>query len=497
MKSIPLLEIFLLFSMVSLISSLSLSDQMIQESLNLCILSYDKMLLWNIHEAQIRTDNGTNGNIFRVTEKILNEVKNKCGKGRCNKLEQVAGKNVESLTLSDLDKPLVSTVVMSYNIRNIGVFPTSELLTQARYWRTKINKGGSTTVYVAAYNSFRTKYYDCSDNPIDIALVQDISKYTRSTIRKLYNKFIMFLILVYPGVRYSVVEASSRPRVVISFDTSRRSYSTKIFSIQSDNRQPNINKALNLTLDNVFNKLSGKTAIKILYFASEKGLVKEAETLQIAKDIKDNGIQLWTYTPKKYPEYNKMASKPSCKHVSPFNDVKDTSFLVRTIVSRYCQTTDTVSIGKEHYILVPANYTNTRRLMFSKDDPTMGVDIDVAVNCGEVMFYVNHNGSYPSAHSFAHKTVANETTKGSLKNVSIFEDTRFALVSRGGDGFRCHYNLSFGLPAPPTTPPPTTTLKPVPNPPGYGGIGSSSSSVAAAVLQCGMVLLVCLLLIGS
>ncbi|GAB1603858.1 uncharacterized protein LOC115230178 [Argonauta hians] len=474
---------------------------MIQESLNLCILSYDKMLLWNIHEAQIRTDNGTNGNIFRVTEKILNQVKNKCGKGRCSKLEQVAGKNVESLTLSDLDKPLVSTVVMAYNIKHINIYPISKIPTEAIYWKTYINKGGLEGLYVEAANSFTTKYYDCSDNPIDIALVEDISTYSRYTIRSLRTKLMKFPTNSYPGVRYSIVEVSSSPKVLINFDTDRSKYVSIIYRIKSDNRQPNIIKALNLTLDDVFNKLSGKTAIKILYFVSQKRLVKEAETLQIAKDIKDNGIQLWAYTPKDRPEYNKMASKPSCKHVSPYIAIDDISFMVKTIVSRFCQTTDTVSIGKEHYILVPANYTNTRRLMFSKDDPTMGVDIDVAVNCGEVMFYVNHNGSYPSAHSFAHKTVANETTEGSLKNVSIFKDTRFALVSRGGDGFRCHYNLSFGLPAPPTTTPPpttpptTTTLKPVPNPPGYGGIGSSSSAVAAAVLQCGMVLLVCLLLI--
>ncbi|CAI9741682.1 Hypothetical predicted protein [Octopus vulgaris] len=322
-------------------------DATIRKIRTKCILAQDNYFLRRLAEAQMESIQARTGGIWRVTEAQLTTVKDAC-KGilrtNCINVQTELNVAVSTVTVSDLQKPLYSGLVMSLFILNLQAPIAVDKQGQADYWVQHINPDGAREVFVDSAKKLEQRN-DCASAQIDLVFVIDSSG---SVGEQDFNKTKIFLENIVRNLdigpdktRVAVIRFSTNPHVSFSLsDHSTNSAVRKaIDDITYNEGFTHTDEALDLARTSVFTNTRKSVAAKVLVLVTDGKSESETRTVAAAQKLKDDGVTIFTIgvVNPSASELTAAASEPSCTHFINLKDYNEIDFIVREIESDSCE----------------------------------------------------------------------------------------------------------------------------------------------------------------
>ncbi|CAI9741714.1 Hypothetical predicted protein [Octopus vulgaris] len=422
-------------------TSKAVIDATIRKIRTKCILAEDYYFLRRLAEAQMKSIPAGTGGIWRVTEAQLTTVKDAC-KGilrtNCSKVQTELNIAVSTVTVSDLQKPLYSGLVMSLFILTLQTPIPVNTPGQAFYWVRHINLDGAMHVFVDSANKLEQRN-DCASAQIDLVFVIDSSGSVKAhnfeKTRTFLKNIVRNLDIGPDMTRVSVIRFSDEPDIPFGLGT----YDTKtavinaISNIEYINGNTFTHLALDQARNNVFTSTRKSVAAKVLVLVTDGKSESEAKTVASAKELKDDGVTIFTIgvVNPLVSELIASASEPSCTHFINLKDYDEISFIVKEIQSDSCKAP--VVVQKETplvNITIPkTNETKQQVLQVTNaTKSTLGTTVLVKVQCGVVTVYASFNNSYPNEADYDYKTLATDNEPGKLFLVQESELDKLALT---------------------------------------------------------------------
>ncbi|CAI9741734.1 Hypothetical predicted protein [Octopus vulgaris] len=461
-------------------------DATIRKIRTKCILAQDYYFLRRLAEAQMNSIAATTGGIWRVTSAQLTIVQNACNgllQTKCNEVTTEFNVDVSTLTISDLQKPLYSGLVMSLFILN-SVSPVPlQKAQQALSWKNYIYSNGDTTEFVTWSNELE-QLNDCAGNQMDLVFVIDASGSVGTTNFDLTKVFLDNVVsnLDISGTetRVAVVRFSNDPHVMFGLDThsTKTAVKSAINLITYDGGGTNTTSALDLARTSVFTNTRTSVAAKVLVLVTDGKSSSETGTVAAAQRLKDDGVTIFTIgvVNPRVSELTAAASEPSCTHFIHLNDYNEIDFIVKEIQSESCadnysftllldfivkeirsascdgsihvnDTTEITDNPLPNCNVTKQQILNSTIVITSHSFTT----ITVSIQCGVATMYGSFNNSNPSLANYDYITYATDMSPGRMfvgkpTSPSTFFHTISSKMLCGlntTDCYNAHYNITF------------------------------------------------------
>uniref|UniRef100_A0A0L8HVA9 VWFA domain-containing protein n=1 Tax=Octopus bimaculoides TaxID=37653 RepID=A0A0L8HVA9_OCTBM len=406
-----------------------------------CILVQDYYFLRRLAEAQTKSIAATTGGIWRVTYNQLTTVKNACKnmlKANCSKVQTDFGVDVSTATMSDLEKPLHSALVMSLFILNLRTSIPVSIELQADFWKQHITSNGQKLFFRRLANKLEQRN-DCASAQIDLVFLIDSSGSVEKPDfekTKTFLKNIVYNLDISPEkTRVAVIRFADTPNVSFFLGDHNTNFAVRnaIDAIIYDGTGTATDTALDKARTSVFTNTRKSVASKVLVLVTDGKSNNENETIAAAEKLKDDGVTIFTIgvVNPKVSELIAAASEPSCTHFINLKDYNEIGFIVKEIESDSCKAPTVVQ--KETPLLniaIPkTNETKQQVLQITNTTKsTLGTTVLVNVQCGVVTVYASFNNSYPNEADYDDKTVATDHQPGELFFVQESEVEMFVLT---------------------------------------------------------------------
>uniref|UniRef100_A0A0L8HKA6 VWFA domain-containing protein n=1 Tax=Octopus bimaculoides TaxID=37653 RepID=A0A0L8HKA6_OCTBM len=391
-----------------------------------CVLAQDYYFLRRLAEAQMNSTSATTGGIWRVNSTQLATVQNACNgtlKANCSTIQTELNVDVSTLTMSDLQKPLYSGLVMSLFILNLNSpIPLNKQL-QADYWIQHINPAGLENDFVDSANKVEQKN-ECISPQIDLVFVIDSSSSIKlpifEEVKSFLNDVVSKLDIRPEKTQVSVIRVASTVSTVFGLGTN--STKTAVRNAISNITYTGWSSATNYALDeartNVFTNARKSVAAKVLVLVTDGRSDNNVKTVEAARKLKDDGVIIFTIGVDNLTEdeLRAVASEPSCTHFIHLKDYNETDFIVRDIQSESCRAA--IRIEKNTQLLnIAIPQTNETEQIFLEVNytakSTLATQVLVTVQCGVVTVYASFSNSYPNKDDYD-KTSTTDDKPGKL-----------------------------------------------------------------------------------
>ncbi|XP_052833177.1 uncharacterized protein LOC106868389 isoform X2 [Octopus bimaculoides] len=392
-----------------------------------CILAQDSYFLRRLAEAQMNSTAATTGGIWRVTYNQLTTVKNACKnmlKANCSKVQTDFGVDVSTATMSDLEKPLHSALVMSLFILNLRTSIPVSIELQADFWKQHITSNGQKLFFRRLANKLEQRN-DCASAQIDLVFLIDSSGSVEKPDfekTKTFLKNIVYNLDISPEkTRVAVIRFADTPNVSFFLGDHNTNFAVRnaIDAIIYDGTGTATDTALDKARTSVFTNTRKSVASKVLVLVTDGKSNNENETIAAAEKLKDDGVTIFTIgvVNPKVSELIAAASEPSCTHFINLKDYNEIGFIVKEIESDSCKAPTVVQ--KETPLLniaIPkTNETKQQVLQITNTTKsTLGTTVLVKVQCGVVTVYASFQNSYPNEANYDYKTSATDDQPGKL-----------------------------------------------------------------------------------
>ncbi|XP_029656471.1 uncharacterized protein LOC115230414 isoform X1 [Octopus sinensis] len=439
-------------------------DETIRQIRTECILAKDYSFLRRLAKAQMNSIASTTGGIWRVTSAQLKTVQNACNgilQTNCSKAKTELKVDVSTLTMSDLQKPLYSGLVMSLFILN-SVSPVPlQKAKQAQSWKTHINSNGDTTKFMNWSNELE-KLKDCAGNQMDLVFVIDASGSVGTINFDLTKLFLDHVVsnldISGTATRVAVIRYSSSPLLIFGLDkySTEKAVKSAINAIPYNGGGTNTDTALDLARTSVFTNTRKSVAAKVVVLVTDGKSRSETRTVAAAQKLKDDGVTIFTIgvVNPRVSELTAAASEPSCTHFIHLKDYNEIDFIVKEIRSASCDGSVFVNDTTEITDNTLTNCNETKQQILNSTIVITSHSftiITVSIQCGVATMYGSFNNSNPSLANYDYITYATDMSPGRMfVGKPIAPSTFFHTISSkmlcGFNTTVCynaHYNITF------------------------------------------------------
>lgn len=447
-------------------------DAVYQRLLSTCAFGADRAYLNNT--AYQRTRYGVNyspgsGGIWQVTQDQLSTINMECSttlRSGCLEARSQFGVDLSITTMADLDKPLISGMVMAFFMTSQSRINEAGIGKQLAFSSDNLNLEGEDFFELSAELRL------CPAAQLDLTFIIDGSGSVREQNFGLITNFLREMISdldIQPdNVHVSVILLATNATVVMSMEDFRddTNLEAAFQRIRYAGGLTNTAKAIDLAVSVARNTSSLKRVNKasnVFVLVGDLRSQNVSDAISSAMRAKEMGFELFVLGVgnAEVGQLKAFASTPTCKHLSILDSYFELYLSINQLQKRLCEAPAVVNlISKDSAMFdfntLPADENSTKlqilKLNVPKTEPSekyigsKHIAIKVETMCGHLNMYASYDIAKPGRGFHTYSAVATDFVPGALYVNSSFDGRPLYIaieaLNANESCVYAHYNIS-------------------------------------------------------